>query len=213
MMKLSWKGASRRYLYVGFFLLFCIMVSNLAIYYRPYIRPQLTRFSETGRYSDVANPRHTDFTVEHASTEESNAGHTRYEETVQIYRQVESNIYYNKQYSLALLRQLSTQTSGKTEKKNLKGAIEDVKHYFRVQVRRTDKVITETLFVKLEEYMEAVDDFYNDLELRGTKDLPGYRRPAGHQGSERERASGALPLSDTLPTRSCSARRASPAPT
>lgn len=81
----------------------------------------------------MASLRHTDFTVEHAGrVRESNAGHTWYEETEQIYRQVESNIYNNRQYSLGLLRQLSTQVSGKTKEENLKGAIEDIKHYFRV---------------------------------------------------------------------------------
>lgn len=38
----------------------------------------------------------------------------------------------------------------------------------RVQVRRTDKLLREARFIKLEEYMEAVDDFFDDLEIRGT---------------------------------------------
>ncbi|XP_063591496.1 alpha-(1,6)-fucosyltransferase-like [Penaeus indicus] len=134
MMMLRCKGASHQHLHVGFFLLICIMVSYLVI---PYISPQLKSFSETTRYSDVARPRHAAFTehaafVEHANTEEPNAGHTRYGEAEEIYRQVESNIYYNKQYSLALLRQFNTQISGQTEQEKLKEAIEDVKHYFRV---------------------------------------------------------------------------------
>nr|XP_027219138.1 alpha-(1,6)-fucosyltransferase-like [Penaeus vannamei] len=37
-----------------------------------------------------------------------------------------------------------------------------------VQVRRTDKLLHDSRLIGLEEYMEAVDDFYNDLEVRGT---------------------------------------------
>ncbi|ROT71909.1 Alpha-(1,6)-fucosyltransferase [Penaeus vannamei] len=37
-----------------------------------------------------------------------------------------------------------------------------------VQVRRTDKLLHDSRLIELEEYMEAVDDFYNDLEVRGT---------------------------------------------
>ncbi|XP_047493138.1 alpha-(1,6)-fucosyltransferase-like [Penaeus chinensis] len=38
-----------------------------------------------------------------------------------------------------------------------------------VQVRRTDKLRHDSRFIKLEEYMEVVDDFFDDLEIRGTK--------------------------------------------
>ncbi|XP_047493483.1 alpha-(1,6)-fucosyltransferase-like [Penaeus chinensis] len=38
-----------------------------------------------------------------------------------------------------------------------------------VQVRRTDKLRYDSRFIKLEEYMEVVDDFFDDLEIRGTK--------------------------------------------
>ncbi|XP_042880827.1 alpha-(1,6)-fucosyltransferase-like [Penaeus japonicus] len=37
-----------------------------------------------------------------------------------------------------------------------------------VQVRRTDKLLHDSKLIELEEYMEAVDDFFDDLELRGT---------------------------------------------
>ncbi|XP_063614217.1 alpha-(1,6)-fucosyltransferase-like, partial [Penaeus indicus] len=38
-----------------------------------------------------------------------------------------------------------------------------------VQVRRTDKLRYDSRHIKLEEYMEVVDDFFDDLEIRGTK--------------------------------------------
>nr|XP_027211635.1 alpha-(1,6)-fucosyltransferase-like [Penaeus vannamei] len=37
-----------------------------------------------------------------------------------------------------------------------------------VQVRRTDKVIREAKLIELEKYMEAAEDFFDDLEIRGT---------------------------------------------
>ncbi|XP_037785814.1 alpha-(1,6)-fucosyltransferase-like [Penaeus monodon] len=38
-----------------------------------------------------------------------------------------------------------------------------------VQVRRTDKLRHDSRFIKLEEYMAVADDFFDDLEIRGTK--------------------------------------------
>ncbi|ROT63708.1 hypothetical protein C7M84_018388 [Penaeus vannamei] len=37
-----------------------------------------------------------------------------------------------------------------------------------IQVRRTDKLRHDSRFIELEEYMEVVDDFFDDLEVRGT---------------------------------------------
>lgn len=37
-----------------------------------------------------------------------------------------------------------------------------------IQVRRTDKLRHDLRFIELEEYMEVVDDFFDDLEVRGT---------------------------------------------
>ncbi|ROT63709.1 hypothetical protein C7M84_018389 [Penaeus vannamei] len=37
-----------------------------------------------------------------------------------------------------------------------------------IQVRRTDKLRLESRFIGIEEYMEIVHDFFNDLEVRGT---------------------------------------------
>lgn len=37
--------------------------------------------------------------------------------------------------------------------------------HFRVHVRRTDKVGTEAAFHGIEEYMMAVDDYYNQVEM------------------------------------------------
>nr|XP_027231423.1 alpha-(1,6)-fucosyltransferase-like [Penaeus vannamei] len=37
-----------------------------------------------------------------------------------------------------------------------------------IQVRRTDKLLLDSRFIELEEYMEIVDDFFDDLEVRGT---------------------------------------------
>ena len=37
--------------------------------------------------------------------------------------------------------------------------------YFRVHVRRTDKVGTEAAFHSIDEYMSHVDDYYQALEL------------------------------------------------
>jgi glycoprotein 6-alpha-L-fucosyltransferase len=39
-------------------------------------------------------------------------------------------------------------------------------HVFRVHIRRTDKVGTEAAFHTLEEYMAAVDEYYNLLEMK-----------------------------------------------
>lgn len=36
---------------------------------------------------------------------------------------------------------------------------------FRIHVRRTDKVGTEAAFHGIEEYMQAVDDYYDQVEM------------------------------------------------
>lgn len=42
--------------------------------------------------------------------------------------------------------------------------------YFSVHVRRTDKVGTEASYHGIEEYMNSVDEYYNQLELKGHVD-------------------------------------------
>lgn len=37
--------------------------------------------------------------------------------------------------------------------------------FFRIHVRRTDKVGTEAAFHGIEEYMQAVDDYYDQVEM------------------------------------------------
>jgi glycoprotein 6-alpha-L-fucosyltransferase len=41
-----------------------------------------------------------------------------------------------------------------------------VSYAFSVHIRRTDKVGTEAAFHPLEEYMSAVDEYYNFLEMK-----------------------------------------------
>ena len=46
------------------------------------------------------------------------------------------------------------------------GHVKNVNLCYRVHIRRTDKVGTEAAFHPIEEYMAAVDEYYNLLEMK-----------------------------------------------
>ncbi|XP_042858228.1 alpha-(1,6)-fucosyltransferase-like, partial [Penaeus japonicus] len=82
-------------------------------------------FWEAGNNSDTTSEKERDLPF-------SRTGPNPYKEAGKFYRQVENDVYNTRQYVLAQLRQILTQTLSKDSQEHLISVIEDVKHYFSV---------------------------------------------------------------------------------
>ncbi|XP_042876778.1 uncharacterized protein LOC122256288 [Penaeus japonicus] len=106
---------------------------------------QVKSLLEAGNYIDSTSQKERDFNLSDASAvQESDARPKLHEETDKLYRQVESDVFYTKQYVLAKLTQLRSHFPGKDIQENLNNITEDVKHYFRVMQYDLRRLRTES---------------------------------------------------------------------
>ncbi|XP_042879453.1 uncharacterized protein LOC122257930 [Penaeus japonicus] len=129
MMKLRCNGALPGILCLGIVLVILYIAQK---YNKTFGRIQEDKVPESGTGLDTTNEKARSFTVIDAdTTRESDTGPEFSEKTDKLYRQVESDVYYARQYILAQFRQISNRLTSEDNKQNLADEIESVKHHFR----------------------------------------------------------------------------------